>query len=163
MASGWTEREDQIIRDNYPDLGTKVCAALLRSEGYSRTDGAVKERAKNIGVKRDMTKITRTVENAWTKEELSVLKSAYPRGGAELVAKTLADMGYHRTVGAVNTRAAIVGVRRADTVRRMERKGKTRLVNICLDTELDADIIAKIDGQRNRSAYIRELVRGDIG
>lgn len=162
MTYGWSEKENQIIRENYPDLGTKVCAALLRQNGYNRTDAAIKEHAKNIGVRRNMKKITRTVDSAWTEEEIDVLKKEFPKGGAIRVSEVLDALGYTRTVGAINTRAAMLGIRMKNTKRRMTKGGDKRIVNICLDTQLDRDVISRIEEQRNRSAYIRKLVKNDI-
>lgn len=162
MAQAWSERENDIIRENYPNFGTRVCCALLRQNGYERTEAAIKEHAKNMGVRRDMTKITRVVESAWTKQELDVLRQEFPNGGGARVAEVLGALGYERTVGAINTRAAMLGIRMKNTKRRMERGGDKMLVHICLDTQLDSRIIDKIKRERNRSAYIRRLIARDI-
>ena len=162
MAGAWTEIEDAVIREYYPTKGSKGCEEILRGIGCVRTLGAIKEHAKLLKVKRDKATITRNVEDAWTEPELAILKTYFPKGGTQLVMGELVKNGYHRTSGAIATRAAILGVRVENTKRRMERSGETKLVNICLDTNIDSDVIDKLSRQRNRSEYIRELVRNDI-
>lgn len=163
MANQWSETEDAAVREYYPTKGPRGCRAVLRDLGYDRTEGAIKERAKHLKVKRDMSLVRRDVDGAWTDEEISVLRSEFPKGGAERVRTALEGMGYERTAGAISTRAAMLGVKMSNTKRRMERSGDTKLVNICLDTELDSDVIDKLNSQRNRSEYLRNLVRRDIG
>lgn len=163
MANQWTMTEDSAIREFYPSMGPKGCRKLLRELGYDRTDGAVKERAKHLKVKRDMTLVRRDVDGAWTDAEILILKTEFPVGGAEGVKAELARHGFDRTMGAITARASMLGVRMTNTKRRMERGGDQKLVNICLDTELDKDVIEKLSSQRNRSEYIRSLVRKDIG
>ena len=158
----WTEREDDIVRALYPDLGARGTMAAMRSEHFIRTEGAIKERAKHLGVKRDRSKIRRRVETAWTEEELDVIKSSFPLGGASMVKAQLDALGYSRTVGAINTRAAILGLRMKNTKRRMTKGGKKVIVNLCMDEVLDSDIIEVLNGQRNRSQYVRELVKRDM-
>jgi len=162
MARQWSETEDAAVREYYPTEGAKGCASTLRTLGYVRTDGAVKERAKNLGVRRDRSKMTRNQEGMWTDEEISILRRHFPKGGASEVVKRLAQDGYERTIGAVTTRANMLGLKVTNTKRRMETAGKAKLVNIVLDTKLDAELIRHLDMQRNRSAYIRGLVEKDI-
>lgn len=162
MASGWSEKEDGIIRENYPNLGTRVCAALLEQNGYHRTHAAIKEHAKNLGVRRNMKSITRVSDAAWTQEEIDVLERVFPLGGAVRVQEELARLGRKRTVGAITTRAAMLGVKMRNTKRRMTKGGDKRIINLCFDTTLDKELIAHLDGKRNRSAYVRELVANDM-
>lgn len=158
MARQWSETEDAAVREYYPTEGAKGCASTLRTLGYVRTDGAVKERAKNLGVRRDRSTMTRNQKGMWTDEEISILRRHFQKGGASGVVEKLAQDGYERTIGAVTTRANMLGL----TKRRMETAGNAKLVNIVLDTKLDAELIRHLDRQRNRSAYIRGLVEKDI-
>lgn len=162
MSSRWSEREDQIIRDNYTAFGTKVCAAMLRQNGFHRTDAAIKEHAKNMGVKRDMKAITRVSDSAWTQEEMDVIRRVFPMGGAIRVQQELAAMGCERTVGAITARAHMLGIRMRNTKRRMTKGGDKRIINLCFDVVLDRELITYLEGKRNRSAYVRELVANDM-
>jgi hypothetical protein len=157
----YTDREVQIIKDNYPDYGAKATTEALKAEGYVRSLDSVRMKAKALGVKRDMSK-RHTGENVWSDEELSTLKEFYPIGGTPLVKEKLDSMGCERTEGAITTRAAMVGVKLVNTKRRMTRSGEKRIVNFVLDTTLDREIIERLDSQRNRSDYIRRLVKEDI-
>ena len=157
----YTDREVQIIKDNYPDYGAKATVDALKAEGYVRSLDSVRMKAKSLGVRRDMSKLVRG-KDFWNDEELGVLRELYPIGKAPLVRERLLEMGYDRTEGAISTRAAMVGVKYANTTRRMSRKGSRKIVNVVLDNTLDAEIIERLDSQRNRSDYIRRLVKEDI-
>jgi hypothetical protein len=159
--ANWGEREDQIIRETYPSHGVKGCDSALRAESFARTPGAIKERAKNLGVRRDRSKIPH--ENAWSDAELAVLRSVFPEEGAEGTQVALASIGCSRTTGAINTRATMLGLKMRNTKRRMAKGGRKRLVNFVLDEVLDAELITHLDSKRNRSQYIRELVEKDMG
>lgn len=157
----WTDRESAIVMEHYRDEGVEGCVKALRKEGYRRTGSAVKVQARKLGVKRDRTKMNRRVpDNLWEPEETEILKESYPSGGASLTRRRLADAGYDRTIGAINVRASLMGIKSENPKRR--GRGDTKLMNICLDTELDSDVISMLDGQRNRSEYLRNLVRKDI-
>lgn len=163
MAFAWTEEEDNIIRETYPDNGARATKLKLASKHYMRTEGAVKERAKNLKVRRDMSTMRRQAENKWTDEQLRVLKDAYREGGARLAKTELEKIGCVRTIGAINTRAHMLGIVTPKGERRVDRGGGKKLIrNICLDVNLDKDVIKKLDSVRNRSHYVRELVRRDI-
>lgn len=159
MATQWSEREDQIVREHYPTEGPDGCKTTLLSNGYDRTAGAIKERAKYLKVR----KLRKSVENSWSDDEIDVLRATFPMGGAEGASKALSEIGCTRTIGAITTRAAMLGVRMTNTKRRMDKGGDKKLLNICLDTKLDHDVIDKLQSQRNRSEYVRNLVRKDIG
>ena len=162
MAHRWTKEEDAIIREHYPSVGAKGCVEVLGAIGNGRTAGAVKERAKTLRVKRDMSSVERSNDNVWTDDEIAILRDSYPSLGAQGTREALAEIGSDRTAGAITTRAAMLGIRQRNTKRRMERAGETKLVNFCLDTQLDAEIISHLGRQRNRSAYIRGLLERDI-
>jgi hypothetical protein len=157
----YTDREVQIIRATYPDYGAKATVDALKAEGYTRSLDSVRMKAKSLGVKRDMSK-RHTGENVWGDDEIAALEEFYPTGGAQLVKERLSDMGYDRTEGAISTRATMLGIKLVNTKRRMARSGDKRIVNFVLDTRLDAEIIERLDSQRNRSDYIRRLVKEDI-
>ena len=158
----WSEQEDNMVRTLYPDLGARGTTAALRAEHFIRTEGAVKVRAKYLNVKRDRSKIHRVQDDMWTPQELDVIRASYPTGGAEMVKKYLDALGYTRTIGAINTRANMMGVKLLKTKRRMTKGGDKVVRNICLDTELDVDVIRKLDSVSNRSQYVRDLVKADI-
>lgn len=159
---GWSEQEDEMVKALYPDLGARGTTAALRAEHFIRTEGAVKVRAKHLNVKRDRSKIHRVQDDMWTPEELDVIRASYPTGGAEVTKRYLDAMGHNRTIGAINTRAAMMGVKLLNTKRRMTKGGEKVIRNICLDTQLDSDVIEKLDSVRNRSQYVRDLVKADI-
>lgn len=156
----WTEAEDDMVRQLYPTLGARGTTEELRKAHCMRTEGAVKERAKTLKVKRDRSLMSH--DGAWKDEELAIIAETFPKGGAEAAVSTLRAAGYDRTVGAVSTRASMLGLRKERTKRRMQRSGDTVLMNFCLDSELDEDVIRKLNAQPNRSAYIRKLVENDI-
>lgn len=158
--ANWSKREDQIIRLVYPKGGVSECDKALRAESYARTPGAIKERAKNLGVRRDRTTIQS--DNAWTDNELAIMQAVYPAEGAEETQKALETIGSTRTLGAISTRASMMGLKLSNTKRRMTKGGEKRIVNFVLDEVLDAELIAYLDGKDNRSQYIRELVRRDM-
>ena len=59
MAKGreWTDTEDKIIHDNYPENGVIVTTRILHAAGFSDRDAySVQKRASVIGVKRRRTK-----------------------------------------------------------------------------------------------------------
>lgn len=154
----WSEREDEIVRTLYPSVGARGCVEAMRSEHFARTEGATKERAKKLKVKRDMGKMTRRSENAWSEEEVEVIKAVFPKGGATAVKSMLDQLGYSRTAGAIATRANILGIKSE----RRRDGGEKKVCNFVVDKELDREIIDKLASQRNRSDYIRRLITDDI-
>ena len=163
MAHAWSREEDEIVRELYPTMGAKMTAQALASKHYVRTVGATKERAKNLGIKRDMSTMRRTVDNAWTEREIEVLRRGYEEGGAAGARRALESIGSSRTIGAINARAHILGILTPKGRRRTDKGGgETVIRNISLDKELDGDIIDKLDSVHNRSHYVRELVRQDL-
>ena len=110
---------------------------------------------------------------AWTKDEDDILRNVYPNESVRGTIEALSKAGHTRTVGAVKMRANLLGVRvnphrklkkqikRSD--RRYGSSDKRTLINICLNDELDEDVIRALRSKPNRSQYIRDLVRRDIG
>ena len=156
----WTQEEDSLIRKYYPSMGAKGTTEELRSRLYVRTQDAVKTRANYLKVRRDRSKIEH--DNAWSEMEIAILRETFPTEGAEGTAKRLSDMGYDRTVGSISSRASMLGVRFENTKRRMQKGGEKVVRNICLDMKLDSDVIKRLDSVRNRSEYVRNLVRKDL-
>lgn len=156
----WTEEEDGAIRTFYPSRGAEGTASELASMNYARTANAVKERAKNLGVKRDRSLME--YDNAWTDEELAIISREFPLGGAKRAKAVLAQRGYDRTIGAVITRASMLGVKKRNTVRRMTKGGTKVQINLCMDSVLDEEVIAYLKGKRNRSMYVRDLIEADM-
>ncbi len=158
----WSEEEDAMVAALYPDLGAKGTATELKKSHFLRTAAAVKERAKTIGVKRDTKRTPRVMDGAWTDEELAIIADEYPVGGSEHVKKVLGKKGYDRTLGAITTRASMLGLRTKNTKRRMVKGGDKVQINLCMDTVLDREVIDKLNSQRNRSEYVRNLIRKDM-
>ena len=156
----WTQEEDSIIRKYYPSKGAKGTTEELRSRLHVRTPDAVKTRANHLKVRRDRSKIEH--DNAWTEAEVEIVRSTFPDEGPDGTARKLREMGYDRTEGSVSSRASMLGVRYKNTKRRMAKGGDKVIRNICLDTSLDEDVIRMLDSVRNRSEYVRNLVRKDL-
>ena len=156
----WTEEEDDAIRLFYPSRGAEGTVKELKSMNYNRTAGAVKEHAKHLGVRRDRRLMEH--DNAWSDEELSVMRREFPLGGAARVKDMLTGMGYDRTIGAINTRASMLGLKKRNKVRRMERGGTKVQINLCMDSVLDNDVIEHLKTKRNRSMYVRDLIARDM-
>lgn len=159
----WSKEEDAMVAALYPDLGAKGTTEELRKSHFLRTAAAVKERAKTLGVKRDTKSTPRIMDGAWSDEELAIITDEYPTGGSERVKKVLSRKGYDRTLGAITTRASMLGLKTKNTKRRMTKGGDKVQINLCMDTVLDKEVIDKLDSQRNRSEYVRSLIRKDMG
>lgn len=158
MSREWTEEEDEIILKHYPTRGAKNTVRILGGKGFQRTYGAVRMRAKFLGVRAEHRS---TCNNAWSKAELDVLREHFGSEGAKGVMLRLRKIGSVRSAGAIAMRASMLGLRRSNTKRR-PAKGDTVIRNFCLDTVLDADLIRRLDSVPNRSRYVRELIMRDI-
>lgn len=154
----WSDEENELLARYYPTEGPSGVIRRLAEVGSERTTSAVTSRAKILGVQR----IDRGVEGRWCDEEVEVVKTYYPLGGVAMTERELRRRGYERTRSAINARAQIVGARK-EPVRRAEKAGDVKVMNFVLDTVLDREIIDKLGSQRNRSDYIRSLIRRDIG
>jgi hypothetical protein len=95
MPKRWTELEDQIIRDNYPAIGTKGCLDLLPD----RTDGAIKARASNLKVRSNKIK-------DWTYEEEKFLLDNWATKGSAYCAEKL-----NKKSEAIRSKAAHLGLK----------------------------------------------------
>lgn len=157
MVSGtqWTEAEDQIIRETYPFEGADGTSAALSVAGYDRKPASVKARASVLKVRKLMRKAR---DGQWSGEENEILKSVYPKGGAEMTRRALLSIGSDRSVSSIRVHATVMGISY-----KRRREGETVVANFCLDSILDAEIIKALDGKKNRSAYIRNLILSDIG
>lgn len=89
----WTEAEDNILRDNYPDLGFAGVAKLLPD----RTEEACRVRARKLHIAQ---------KTKWSPEEIEILKRDYPTLGAKGVSMILGK----RTAKACRVRAFLEGV-----------------------------------------------------
>ena len=110
----------------------------------------------------------------WSKEEDDILREVYPRSAVGGTIEALEKAGHARTVGAVKMRAKLLGVR-VDPNRKLKKQLKRKsdrrygpgdrrtIINICLNDELDKDVIRALKSKGNRSQYIRDLVRRDMG
>lgn len=153
----WTDAEDAIVRASYPSLGTGGTLDALREAGYARTPWSVITRAQRLGVARDEALLT----NRWHQHEDDIIRELFPDHSTAEVQRALEDAGSRRTANAVNARAQNLGVRRGP-MRRKATSGKTAMVNFIIDLVYDKDVAEQLAAQRNRSEYLRNLVRADI-
>ena len=153
----WSDEENEIMASTYPSKGLEATKAALAEAGYERTSSSITSHAKNANIRRDESKM----DGRWTNEEIAVVRKLYESCTATEVSERLAQLGYDRTPFAVAARARLLGMERKP-IRRKERKGELKVVNFVLDTELDRDVMDALSASRNRSDYIRRLVRQDI-
>lgn len=99
-APEWTEAEDNVLREHYPNGGSQVCLRYLPT----RSKHAIRDRAKVIKVKCPPNK----KEVCWTDEEVAVLEKYYPKGGSAACIPYLRN----RTHEAVRDKVQKIGVRR---------------------------------------------------
>lgn len=156
----YTKTEEEVVRAFYPTEGAKGCVARLRELGYVRNSDSVRIKAASLGVRRDRSK--KFPVDSWSEEEISVLRRHYPQLGVKGTRKALSDAGFDRSYVAVRDKAAELGVNGPHYRKKAKGKGDVKLIHVCLDTNFDADIIDEIESQRNRSEYIRSLVRLDM-
>jgi len=90
----WTEEEDAVIRERFPQGGVKEVRKLLPH----RTIHAIQRRARVLKVK---------FGNYWTEEEDTVIRERFPTEGAKGVQKLLP----YRTISAIHQRAQKLKVR----------------------------------------------------
>ena len=80
-ARKWTAREDDIIRENYPIMGTSVQDYLP-----GRTKDACQQRANFLGVvQQEYADRQMNPKNKWSREEDAVLREYYPQLGRKVV------------------------------------------------------------------------------
>lgn len=157
----YDKTEETVLREYYPTEGAKGCIKRLAELGYRRNGDSVRVKARSLGVKRDRS-VRYPSDGGWSDSELAILRKTYPRGGCPAVRRALEQAGYSRTDGAIRVRATMTGVQGPYSRRKAAGKGDVKLINICLDTNFDQDIIRHIEGKRNRSSYIRGLIRADL-
>lgn len=153
----WTDEESEILASVYPSEGPNGVADALAKAGRVRSISSITSKANIMGVRR----IDRGLEGRWTDEEVEIVKRVFPTSSTAKVREELLRHGYDRTREAINARAQILKIRRAP-IKRKERVGKIKVVNVVLDTVLDKDVIEHLNGKRNRSEYVRNLVKADI-
>lgn len=67
----WSNEDIEILKENYPKVGTKVIDLL----SVKRTNNAIKCKAKLLGL---------SVVDSWTEEEIKILKKYYPIEGKKV-------------------------------------------------------------------------------
>lgn len=92
IGDNWTQKEDQIIAEKYPEGGCKEVAKIL-----NRTKGAIRRRARILGVYYE--------NDFWTKEEDEIIINYYKNEGKK-VSKRLIG----RTGKACSSRAVALGI-----------------------------------------------------
>lgn len=91
-ALAWTERQDQILRDN-PDLPDTLLSERVSLAGPERTRGAVQQRRVYLGMKRS------EVEE-WSTDRVEKLKALHARGySASQIAAELGGIGRSAVIG----------------------------------------------------------------
>lgn len=153
----WSESEDAILRKVYPAYGPSAVVDALKEVGSKRTLSAVTSHANNMGVKRDEG----SIESRWSDEETEIVLTMYQNHTAQQISDVLASKGYDRSLYAVSARARTMGLSR-NPIRRQQRAGEMKVLNIVLDTILDSDVLDALTSKKNRSMYVRELVRRDL-
>lgn len=99
----WTSEEDEILRNYYPEGGTKAVLDLLPE----RTLMAIYNRAANLGLR---TKTSRG-SIPWSKHDIEVLKEKYPEVGPKGVQPLLEQK---RSLTSIATKACKLKVRYAE-------------------------------------------------
>lgn len=99
--NSWTKEELQIIRDNYASIGPEGCQKLLQH----RSILSICERARPLKLT-VLWKRWFKGEDAWTEEEISILKNSY----LQVSPKKLIGLLPGRTSNAIHTRAGILKI-----------------------------------------------------
>lgn len=100
----WTDEELSILQKYYP----KGCSKLCIENGLYRTPVAICSKAKIVGVQvEDMGNIISLKDSTWSEEELELLQTYYPKGGAKLCI----EKGLNRTYLSIKTKADISEIR----------------------------------------------------
>lgn len=159
----WSEREDEILADEYPKGGTNAVYNRMIAEGFDRNKGAIRMRAHAKGIKNEGY-VRRSSNDEWSEEELGIITRLYEDNGAMAVKDELAKIGKERSLGSIRGRATMMGLHRANTPSRRfkEKMGNTKVLNIVFDDVRDRAVLEHIGRHENRSEYIRGLVADDM-
>lgn len=159
----WSEREEQILAEEYPKGGTNAVYERMLAEGFDRERGAIRMRAHAKGIQNEEY-MRRTGTDEWSDEEVGILRDFYVDHGAQYVKDRLAEIGKERSLGSIRGRATIMGLHRSNTPSRRfdEKLGKTKVLNIVFDDVRDSGVLDHIAAHENRSEYIRGLVEADM-
>lgn len=108
--NSWTSEEIKILRENYPSLGPRGCQKLLPG----RTISSISDRTRRLGLaeKNGRRPWYPAREDAWTKEEIQILKDNYIKVGPKKCRILLP----RRSNNSIHTRVNILGL--ADKHRR---------------------------------------------
>lgn len=89
------EKDLRILKNCYPVGGADLC----RERGVEHSEKVIDEKAKQLGLKREMN-------DYFNKKELSILKSCYPIGGA----KFCKSSGLYKTIEIIDAKAKELGL-----------------------------------------------------
>lgn len=122
MSRKWTQKEEQILCRSYTNGGWRAAQQELLAAGFTRPKYGIIEKAIQLALK--------DTSRCWSKQELQILKEAYPIGGRMLVHQTLEASGFNRSLSAIKGKAKALQIksyhdgrfRKGDTPK---NKGKT--------------------------------------
>lgn len=159
----WSEREEQILVEEYPNGGTNTVYEKMAAEGFDRSRGAIRMRAHAMGIQNEEF-MRRSGSDEWTDEEIDVLARYYEKYGTQRVVSELAKIGKERSMGSIRGRATMMGLHRSNTPARrfVEKMGNSKVLNIVFDDVRDKAVLDFISTHENRSEYIRGLVESDM-
>ena len=159
----WSEREEQILAEEYPKGGTNAVYERMLAEGFDRKRGAIRMRAHAKGIQNEEY-MRRTGTDEWSEEEEEILKTFYVDHGAQRVQDELDAIGKERSLGSIRGRATTMGLHRSNTPARRfgEKLGNTKVLNVVFDDVRDKMVLEHIATHENRSEYIRGLVEADM-
>lgn len=159
----WSEREEQILAEEYPKGGTNAVYERMLAEGFDRKRGAIRMRAHAKGIQNEEY-MRRTGNDEWSAEEEEILVEFYTDYGAQRVQDELDAIGKERSLGSIRGRATTMGLHRSNTPSRRfgEKLGNTKVLNVVFDDVRDKMVLEHIATHENRSEYIRGLVEADM-
>lgn len=162
-AQRWSEREEQILAEEYPKGGTNAVYERMQKEGFDRKRGAIRMRAHAKGIQNEEY-MRRSGADEWSDEEEDILREFYVDYGAQRVQDELNAVGRERSLGSIRGHATTMGLHRSNTPARRfyEKVGNTKVLNIVFDDVRDKKVLEHIASHENRSEYIRGLVETDM-
>ena len=120
----WTNDEDEILKQNYPIMGSKVSELLPL-----RSIQSILQRASGLKLKYEVT-------DRWTEEEKDIIYTYFPIEGIDGVEKRLSN----RTKRSIQTMACKMGIVMENP--NQNRKGQGHTPIMCLETGIIYDSIA---------------------
>ena len=84
VSNIWSEDDINLLLSLYPVYGAKGC----KSRGLNKSELSIKNKAKSLGLVIDNNNYNRiNLKHNWTKEEITILKLYYRKGGSTLCKK----------------------------------------------------------------------------